>query len=78
MRTPFICTRTGVVVFALLVAGYLLTGCTTDPVRMTHPTTGQTAVCGPYANTGIKAVAAARHEAQCIHDYQRQGYERAP
>ena len=49
----------------------------TEPVLMRHPD-GRVATCGPYDNRGMQSAAAALRESQCISDYQRQGYERAP
>ena len=56
----------------------ILAACTTDPVFMRHPETGQTVQCGPYDSGGVKATAAALHEAQCIQDYKEQGFVRVP
>ncbi len=57
-----------------------LVGCSfTEPVILRHTETGQTVQCGPYrASPPLRAIAAAEHEKTCIHDYQRQGYERVP
>lgn len=49
----------------------------TEPVILRHPQTGQTARCGPYFRGGLDGqMTALGHEARCISDYQRQGYER--
>lgn len=57
----------------------LAAGCSaTMPVYLKHIETGQIVQCGPFPNLGMRATAAAFHENQCITDYQRQGYERAP
>ncbi|MDB5405617.1 MAG: hypothetical protein JWL84_529 [Rhodospirillales bacterium] len=55
---------------ALTVA---LSGCT-DAITMRNKATGEVATCGPYESNNRNAL----REAQCISDYQRQGYERAP
>lgn len=60
------------IIISLLVLG-LLAGCT-SPVKMRNSVTGQVAECGPYANTWTTP----ERESQCIRDYQRQGFERAP
>ncbi len=69
-----VATLAGVVVLVSLVA------CSyTVPVILRHTETGQTVQCGPYRSSpAIRAIAAAEHEKTCIHDYQRQGYERVP
>ena len=60
----------------LLIA---LAGCTqTPPVYMQNPSTGKTAICGPYKNNDLNATAAAMQEHQCIQDYKEQGYVREP
>ena len=63
----------------LLCLTLVLVGCT-DPVKLRNTATGQTVECGPYytgLDGGIGKGIPAR-EAQCINDYQRQGFERAP
>lgn len=57
----------------------LVTGCT-SAVTLRHPATGAIAKCGPYTMAlGIGSVyTAMERERQCVSDYQRQGYERAP
>jgi len=57
----------------------LVTGCT-SAVTLRHPITGVTVKCGPYAfdSLGRSAAVAMERERQCVSDYQRQGYERAP
>ena len=57
--------------------GMLMAGCT-SAVILRHPQTGQTTKCGPYSTGGPIGWQAAQREAQCISDYQRQGYERVP
>ena len=52
----------------------LLTGCTSDTVRLRHPQTGKTAQCGP--NRGMSSATAAGERERCIEHYQLQGYER--
>jgi len=62
----------------LLVAlGLMLAACTA-PVLLRHTQTGQTVQCGRYYYSGMHSRAAAEREIQCVQDYQRQGYERAP
>lgn len=39
---------------------------------------GMVATCGPYKAVGIETIANADREANCVRDYQRQGYERTP
>jgi hypothetical protein len=54
-------------------------GACTSPVKLYNARTGQAVQCGPYASdmvTGTNAYAV--REAQCIQDFQRQGYERMP
>ena len=56
-----------------------LAGCT-DAVKLRNLATGQAVECGPYytgMDGGIGKGIPAR-EAQCIADYQRQGFERTP
>jgi len=57
----------------LLMFALSLTGCTSE-IKMVNARTGQVAKCGPYTDT----VNAPPREAQCISDYQRQGFEREP
>ena len=61
---------------AILLAVGMLAGCTSAPVFLKHPVTGETAQCGPYKNTGMAANAGALREAQCVSDYRAQGYQR--
>jgi hypothetical protein len=71
---------TQALIVAMLVALLaLLAGCaSTTPVIMRHPD-GRTAQCGPYSLVGIvNQIQARDRERDCIGDYQRQGYERAP
>jgi hypothetical protein len=42
-----------------------------------HPD-GGTATCGDSYAFGIHSISAAERDRQCIADYQRQGFERAP
>lgn len=54
----------------------LLSACSTQPIYLANAA-GQTAQCGPFPATDyINASAAPYREAQCISDFQRQGYER--
>jgi len=67
----------------LFIMGFVmpvLAACaSTHPVFLQHPKTGETVQCGPYTIRGIQGpTAAAMHEARCLDDYQRQGYERVP
>lgn len=53
---------------------------TTQPVTLRHPNTGAVVQCGPYQDNflgGLRAFVY-QQERDCIADYQRQGYERAP
>ena len=59
----------------------LLAGCVKDAVILVHPQTGREEQCGPYYFTGMSSgifskAAADEREADCISDYQKQGYER--
>lgn len=67
---------------ALLIAGICgaLAGCATVQTEKIYlrNAAGMTVTCGPYFNANLAAGAAAQRESQCISDYQRQGYERAP
>lgn len=56
------------------IALLLLLGGCTAPVTMVNPKTGQTAQCGPYANTW----GTGDREAKCIDDYRSQGFVRRP
>jgi hypothetical protein len=64
------------VIVALAVA---LSACTSPPIIMRNPATGQTADCGsrPQWWTGDVAANPGR-EADCIHDYRLQGWTRVP
>jgi hypothetical protein len=62
---------------ALLLALTLAaTGCTSS-ILMRH-SDGRTATCGDSYAYGIHSASAAQRDRQCIEDYQRQGFERAP
>jgi hypothetical protein len=53
-------------------------GCT-ESIPMRNAQTGQIAKCGPYASDiWAGGNSQAQREAQCIRDFQRQGYERMP
>lgn len=54
----------------------LLAGCT-SAVTLRHED-GRMVKCGPYNAYGVRAFMAAQQESQCISDFQRQGFERAP
>lgn len=53
-----------------------LAGCT-EAIHLRNPA-GMVATCGPYKAVGIETIANADREANCVRDYQRQGYERVP
>lgn len=61
----------------LVFASLVLAGCGTEPVYLRNMA-GAMVQCGPYDNRAIQSIASADRERQCITDYQRQGYERAP
>lgn len=57
-------------------AALLLSACSTNPIYLSNAA-GKTVQCGPFPATDyINAAAAPQREAQCISDFQRQGYER--
>ncbi len=76
----------------ILIVVVMLGGCSTTPVILKHPTTGETAQCGPYSkvfprflqqfsgvpkiSVGLRANASAQREIACVNDYQAQGYQR--
>jgi len=65
----------------LLVASSSLVACaSTDAVILRHQRTGAVVHCGPYETNFWGHVGASiyQQERDCIADYQRQGYERAP
>lgn len=59
-----------------LLCAWVLAGCT-SAVTLRHPD-GRSVRCGPYNAFGVHTISAAHRESQCISDYQRQGFERAP
>ena len=60
-----------------LIAVLVVAACSSAPIEMRHPTTGATAQCGPFPEVSVaQQLVASEREAQCIHDFQRQGYER--
>ena len=64
----------------MLGALVLTAGCATTPILMKHPD-GRTTQCGPYTNMHPLFPGMSPHwkaERECISDYQRQGFERAP
>ncbi len=66
---------------AALLFALALIGCSTVPVRLQHPGTGQVVECGPYFQpTPFFPTVSGVYdrERDCIKDYQRQGYERVP
>jgi uncharacterized lipoprotein YajG len=60
----------------IILAALILSGCTTSPITMQNPATGQTAQCGPYISSGLSGLATPQREAQCIADYKEQGFVR--
>lgn len=61
-----------VLIFSVLV----LAGCTST-IHMRHPD-GRLAECGGTYAVGYHNFAARQGDRDCVADYQRQGYERAP
>jgi uncharacterized protein YceK len=57
--------------FAIVVICLVMSSCT-SAVKLRNPTTGETAKCGPYFAVGII------DRDQCLKDYERQGFVRAP
>lgn len=55
----------------------MVAGCTSFATTL-HHSDGRSVICGPYHAGTPYAVASAIRESQCIQDYQRQGFERAP
>ena len=56
----------------------VVTGCTTsEPVLLQHPQTHAIVRCAPGYRSFIDGEGY-RQQEDCIADYQRQGYERAP
>lgn len=62
--------------WACVALSVALAGCATAPIILRNPA-GMAAQCGPYFHDAYTNSTAVR-EAQCIADYQRQGYERVP
>lgn len=60
----------------VLILIVVLTGCT-SAILLRH-SDGREATCGPYYYYGIFAFTATEREKNCVGDYQRQGFERAP
>jgi hypothetical protein len=61
----------------LLVADILGTlGCTST-ILMRHPD-GRVAECGGSYAFGLHSMSAAERDRDCVNDFQRQGFERAP
>lgn len=62
----------------LVVLLLTLSACSSEAVTL-RAQDGRAVTCGPYPTwrLGDNATAVA-HESQCIADYQRQGFERAP
>ena len=59
----------------ITISASCLAACT-DLIRLKNAQTGQIAQCGPYDFLGGSVTA--QREAECIHDFQRQGDERMP
>jgi hypothetical protein len=57
----------------ILISG--MVGCSTKPILMRNPQTGEIMKCGPYYPGGGLGY---RRERDCIQDFQRQGWERVP
>jgi hypothetical protein len=57
-----------------------VTGCVAsgDPITLRHPITGQVTKCPGYSRIPAQAAFAEMQQRNCVQDYQRQGYERAP
>lgn len=53
-----------------------LAGCT-EAIYLRNMS-GTVVSCGPYKAIGLEAIANADREANCVRDYQRQGFERVP
>jgi len=60
----------------LTAALLFMPACTTAPIAMQNPQTGQTATCGPYPAGGTTGMNTAMREAQCIQDFKEQGFLR--
>jgi hypothetical protein len=66
------------VAFLITAISVSLVACT-DSIKMKNAQTGQIAQCGPYpSDMWVGGNTQAQRETQCIHDFQRQGYERMP
>lgn len=62
----------------ITISASCLAACT-DSIRLKNAQTGQIAQCGPYASDMlVGGNTQAQRETECIHDFQRQGYERMP
>jgi hypothetical protein len=71
-------SRAAPITLTLAITGIALPACT-DPIKLKNAATGQIAQSGPYASDMIAGGdAQAQRERECIQDFQRQGYERAP
>jgi hypothetical protein len=60
------------IVFVLSLGCLLFAGCS-ETVILRHSKTGATVTCGPYFYFGYRTAMA-----QCVTNYQRQGFERIP
>jgi hypothetical protein len=64
---------------ALALTMVALTGCTTEMIYMRNMNNGETAICGGHpAIFPAYAAEAASHDKECVKEYERQGYVRAP
>jgi hypothetical protein len=65
----------------LIVAACALAGCATSETVRLRSASGMVAVCGPYTAAAIGPLADVSQQIKlrdCVSDYQRQGFERAP
>ena len=60
----------------VLMVMLVLTGCG-DSVTLRNQA-GMTVTCGPYYRDTIGSNSMALREAQCVSDYEKQGYQRVP
>jgi len=64
---------------AVCLAVLCLVACAPIPVvQMRNPRTGETAKCGSGPWSSIQRGGALTWQRECIEDFQRQGWERAP
>lgn len=62
----------------LACAALALVSCAAPGPVFLRNMVGATVKCGPYPVDARGSDSSAQREAQCISDYQRQGYERVP